>query len=304
MPCSPLISVVLSTYQRPAHLYRSLISLSHQREVDGQFEVVVADDGSTDGTADMVREFARTAAYPLGFTTHRHRGYWLARSRNEGAAASTAPYLVFTDGDCIFPPDFLALHLAHRMPGVAYSGDRVKLDERTSERIQHEHIASGEYEAWVPARERWRLYFRSLKDRFYERIRHKKKPKLIGCHIAVWRRDFEMVNGFDERFMGWGCEDDDFSHRLRMSGIRVRSVLGHIRLYHMWHPTHATRTPKWRNGCNVQYYERANKPIRCATGLVSDTTKPSAGVLDEVNLAARRIAVCLGPALFAPLTLL
>ena len=65
----PLISVVLSTYQRPAHLRRSLISLSHQRDVDGQFEVVVADDGSTDSTAEMVRDFARTAKFPLGFTS-------------------------------------------------------------------------------------------------------------------------------------------------------------------------------------------------------------------------------------------
>jgi GT2 family glycosyltransferase len=277
----PQLSLVLSTYQRPAHLYRSLVSLSHQRDVDGQFEVVVADDGSTDGTSDMVRRFARTARFPIGFTTHQHRGYWLARSRNEGAAATAAPYLIFTDGDCVFPPDFLALHLAQRKRGVACSGDRVKLDRRTTERINLEHIVSGTYEAWVPVRERRRLYVRSLKDRFYEMIQHDKKPKLIGCHIAVWRSDFEQVNGFDERFIGWGCEDDDFAHRLRMSGIRIRSVLGRIRLYHLWHPPHPTHTPKWRNGCNVAYYQRADKPIRCVRGLVWERSEQIAGDLDE-----------------------
>jgi GT2 family glycosyltransferase len=284
----PQVAIVLSTYQRPGHLYRSLVSLCQQRDVDGEFEVVVADDGSTDSTADMVRHFARKASFPLDFTTHHHRGYWLARSRNEGAAATTGPYLIFTDGDCVFPPDFVFLHLALRKHGVAYSGDRVKFDRRTTERVQLEDIISGDYESWIPARERRRLYVRSLKDRFYEAIHHHKKPKLIGCHIAVWRSDFERVNGFDERFVGWGCEDDDFAQRLRMSGIRIRSVLGRIRIYHMWHPPHPTHTRTWRHGCNVAYFERPDKPIRCVRGLVSEQSELSLVFSDEHYSYPRR----------------
>ena len=57
----PQIAVILSSYQRPAHLYRSLLSLAMQRGAEGQFEVVVTDDGSADNTARVVRRFAHDA---------------------------------------------------------------------------------------------------------------------------------------------------------------------------------------------------------------------------------------------------
>ena len=44
---------------------------------------------------------------------------------------------------------------------------------------------------------------------FYRLIRHPTKPKLIGNNVGIWRRDYERVNGYDENFEGWGCEDDD-----------------------------------------------------------------------------------------------
>ena len=267
MSLRPQVSLVLSTYQRPGHLHRSLISLSHQRGVDRQFEVVVADDGSTDGTADMVGQFARTANFPLRFTTHEHRGFWLARSRNNGARISRGSYLIFSDGDCLFPPDFIAQHLQLRRPAAACSGDRVRMDKQSTHRLNLEAITTGAYQAWVPWGERRRLLTRRIKDRVYQAIRHPAKPKLTGCNIGVWRHDFERINGFDERFMGWGCEDDDLAQRLRSSGVRIVSVVGRARPFHMWHPTHLTAPPKWRDGPNVAYYMRRDKPTRCVAGL-------------------------------------
>jgi glycosyltransferase involved in cell wall biosynthesis len=261
-------SLVLSTYQRPEHLRRSLISLSHQQDVDGQFEVVVADDGSTDGTADLVYVFARTAKFPLQFTTHEHRGFWLSRSRNNGARVSRSTYLIFSDGDCLFPPHFVAQHLRLRRPGLACSGDRARLDEVATERLNSAVIAAGGYQSWISWAERRRQWKRWLKDRFYQTIHHHAKPKLTGCNIGVWRSDFERINGFDEHFKGWGCEDDDLAQRLRAAGVRIVSVLRQAQPYHMWHPTHLTVPPKWRDGPNVAYYLRPNKPTRCVAGLV------------------------------------
>jgi glycosyltransferase involved in cell wall biosynthesis len=282
----PQVSLVLSTYQRPAHLHRSLLSLSHQKDVDGQFEVVVADDGSTDGTADMVRQFAQTARFPLEFTTHEHRGFWLARSRNDGARVSRAPYLVFSDGDCLFSPNFLAQHLRHRQPAMACSGDRVRMDELSTRRLTPDIIARGAFQTWIPWSERRRLWTRLIKDRLYESIHHHAKPKLTGCNIGLWRSDFERVNGFDECFKGWGCEDDDLAERLRMSGVRIISVVGCAWLYHMWHPTHLTAPPRWRDGCNVDYFLRPNKPARCAAGLVLHETQTLEG--ESVGLPTSR----------------
>ncbi len=108
---TPEIALLVSTYQRPQHLRRALLSIALQRGVDGQMEVVVTDDGSRDETPRVVEEFARTARFPVQFTTHPHSTFQLARCRNEGVAASRAPYLLFLDGDCILPPDHVAIHL-------------------------------------------------------------------------------------------------------------------------------------------------------------------------------------------------
>lgn len=267
MSHGPQISVILSTYQRPEHLRRSLLSLANQRGVAGQFEVVVTDDGSADRTADVVDQFARSVDFQVAFTTHEHDGFRLARCRNEGARASGAPYLLFSDGDCIFPSNHVLRHLRARRLGVAWSGDCLRLDEAPTRRIDETVVASGAYRLWASKRERWRIFQRWIKDEIYQAIGHATRPKLIGCNIAVWKRDYERINGFDENFVGWGCEDDDLAQRLRQAGVRIASILGHTRAYHMWHPSDPSQPMEWREGANVQYLLRDDKPTRCAAGL-------------------------------------
>ena len=131
----PEIAVLVSSYQRPGHLRRVLASIAGQKGVRGAFEVVATDDGSQDETASMVRRFAASVSFPVRFTTHPHDGFQLARCRNEGVAASTAPYLLFLDGDCLIPPDHLRTHLERRRAGYAMAGYYVHLDQATSERI-------------------------------------------------------------------------------------------------------------------------------------------------------------------------
>jgi glycosyltransferase involved in cell wall biosynthesis len=78
MPTEPELSVILTTYERPLHLERSLASLAAQRNVEGRFEVVVVDDGSRDRTHEVVHRFARTAAYSVILNTHEHQGFRVA----------------------------------------------------------------------------------------------------------------------------------------------------------------------------------------------------------------------------------
>ena len=87
----PEIALLLTTYQKSSHLQRVLTSIAMQRDVTGQFELAVADDGSTDETAAIVEQFRRQAPFRVVFTTHPHTTFHPARSRNEAAAATTAP---------------------------------------------------------------------------------------------------------------------------------------------------------------------------------------------------------------------
>jgi GT2 family glycosyltransferase len=239
--------------------------------VEGLFEVVVTDDGSTDGTVNLVRRFAASAKFPLVFTTHQHRAYHLSRCRNEGVVFSSAPYLLFSDADCIFPPDHLFQHLRARRPNYAWSGDSVHLDEPSTLRIDHQAIRSGSFLDWITKRELTRIRRRWMKDQIYQVIGHPKKPKLTGSNIALWRVDLDTINGFDERFVGWGCEDDDLADRLRAAGVRIASILGSTQVYHMWHPSEPSRPKRWSDGTNVAYLLRDDKPYRCVDGL-SDRT--------------------------------
>lgn len=261
------LSVVVSTYQRPGHLRRCLSSLAAQQGVDGAFEVIVVDDGSADETADVVARFRREAAVPVKFCTHPHDGFQLARCRNAGIRAATAPYLLFTDGDCIFPPDHLRRHLDARRPGVVRAGDCLRLDAWTSQRIDEAAISAGRFEQLIDPRLTRSLRRAWLKSLGYQLARRTDRPKLVGWNMAVWREQLERINGFDEQFRGWGCEDDDLALRLRQSGARIATALGYTHGYHLWHPPHATTPQQWHDGPNVGYFRRPVVLTRCLEGI-------------------------------------
>ena len=259
--------MIVSTCQRPEHLRRSLLSLSLQRGVEQRFEVVVCEDGATDSTAEVVAKFAKTADFPVRLVNQEHRGFQAARCRNNGAMASRAPYLIFFDGDCVFPPDHLRQHIRARRPGYVRTGDSYRLEEEPTTRIDDVAIISGMFVECVSEQELRRMRRRWIKDSLYAALRHPTKPKVMAGNLAVWREDFERVNGFDEQFIGWGCEDDDLGQRLRQAGVRIAPIFGYTQAYHLWHPSHPSRPTRWREGANVEYLFRRDKPMRCSAGL-------------------------------------
>lgn len=263
------ISVIVSTYQRPEHLRRCLASLEAQEGVAGRFEVVVTDDGSRDETLRLIATTARRVDFPLSFTTHDHAGFRLARCRNEGVAASTAPYLLFTDGDCILPCDHLRHHLAMRSRGRVVGGDCIRLDAETSFRIDVDAIHGGDVARFVPRAEAWRIRLKGLRAKAYEWTRMPMRPRLSGNNIALWRDDFERVNGFDEGFVGWGLEDRDLQCRLERLGLRVRSILLATAPIHLWHPTPPSFARNSVGTPNLAYFRAIReRPTFCVDGMV------------------------------------
>jgi glycosyltransferase involved in cell wall biosynthesis len=263
----PEIALLMSTYERPRHLRRALESIALQRGVAGKMELVVTDDGSTDETPDIVREFAQRAGFPVGLTTHPHSAFQLARCRNEGVRASRAAYLLFLDGDCVLPRDHVSVHLARRKPGVVMAGDCCRLDEVSSARLTSDVVSSGEFTAWGDESELRRLKKLDRSSRFYRLIRHPTKPKMIGNNVGIWRADFERINGYDENYQGWGCEDDDLRYRLRKSGVKVESILRWTHTFHLWHPVDSSMPAHWKQGANVRYFLRRGRLTRCRNGL-------------------------------------
>lgn len=269
------IAVIISTYERPHHLARCLASLAAQRGVDGRFEVVVTDDGSRDETLTLVAATARRASFPLTFTTHEHHGFQLARCRNEGAAASTAPYLLFTDGDCLLPSDHLQVHLEERWAGRVAGGDCLRLDAAASEGIDVAAVADGTALLRVAAAERRRMLWKARRAAAYEWLRMPMRPRLSGNNIGVWRADFERINGFDEQFVGWGLEDRDLQERLERVGVRVHSVLSRTAPIHLWHPPAPSFTRNGERTANRDYFLRGDRPTFCRLGLCKEDAGPA-----------------------------
>ncbi len=261
-------SLIVNTFEKPRHLALVLESIAAQTGVAGRLEVIVADDGSRDETADIVAAFAARATVPVRFTSEPHAGFRLARVRNEGARLAQGDTLLFLDGDCILPRDHVAAYLARRRPGVAHLGYCARLPEAASAALAPGSLTGLDLEALAPASERRLLRRRFRKAWWRTLLRHRSKPRLAGGNFGVWRRDFEAVNGFDERFVGWGQEDDDLGLRLRAAGVRLESILDRTCSLHVWHPVDPTATKRWRDGPNVGYFLRRGRLTRCRQGLV------------------------------------
>ena len=264
------IAIIVSTYERPQHLARCLESIAVQQGVDGRFEVVVTDDGSRDETLGLVAAAARRSDFPLTFTTHDHAGFQLARCRNEGTAASTAPYLLFTDGDCLLPRDHVWIHLDERRRGWITGGDCLRLDAGLSEGIDRAAVADGSSMSRISADECRRIRWKARRARVYEWLRVPMRPRLSGNNIGVWRSDLERINGFDERFVGWGLEDRDLQERLARIGVRVHSVLHRTAPIHLWHPPAPSFARNGESTANLDYFLHGERPTFCQSGLVKE----------------------------------
>jgi glycosyltransferase involved in cell wall biosynthesis len=116
------ISALLTTRDRAHLLPRVLGALQRQTLPPSRFEIVVVDDGSTDGTWAVLQRYADKL--PLRVLRQRHSG--LAEAKNLGVFAARSPIIIFLDDDDVADPNLitahLAMHIAHPQTGIAVLG--------------------------------------------------------------------------------------------------------------------------------------------------------------------------------------
>jgi glycosyltransferase involved in cell wall biosynthesis len=234
------LSVILSTYNAPRWLEKSLLGYAQQRHQD--FEVVIADDGSASETADLIARLRNKTKLSLRHVWHRDDGFRKCRILNKAVLQARGDYLVFSDGDCIPRADFLAVHASRAQPGYWLSGGYYKLPLATSELISLDDIATGRcFElGWLRAHglpashKTLKLTASPGQARWLNRL----TPTVCnfkGSNGSAWRDDVLRVNGFDER-MAYGSEDREFGVRLLNAGIRSRHVRYDAICIHLDHP--------------------------------------------------------------------
>ena len=228
-------SLIVTTYDWPAALGLVLESALRQTLPPG--EVLVADDGSDERTAVVVREFVdRFHAFGVAVhhVWHPDRGFRAAEIRNRALAQSRGGYILLVDGDCILHPDFTRSHLAFARPGAFVQGTRVLLSERRSDRA-----LSSRQTTFHPLQTGISNRANALSANWLSRVVPSSRDPLNGvrsCNMGFWRSDAARVNGFDERFVGWGREDSDFVARMTHAGVRRRKLKFGGIVYHLWHP--------------------------------------------------------------------
>ena len=233
------ITVVVTTYNRADAL--AAVLEGYLAQEDAGFDVVVADDGSTDETRRAVAEYAARAPFPLAHVWQEDRGFRAAAIRNRALAATTADYIVFTDGDCVPPPAFVSRHRALAEPGYFVAGNRVLLSERFTKSVLQERVPIHRWRhgqwlaAWLKRDVNRLLPLFRLPDGAFRKRSPTQWEGVKTCNLAAWRADLERINGFDESYAGWGLEDSDLAIRLTHAGVRHKSARFAAPVFHLWH---------------------------------------------------------------------
>jgi len=231
MPDSPSqfeISVVISTYNNPQSLRKVLWGYQAQRFRN--FEIIVADDGSTQETAAMLAEFESTGL-DITHLWQADKGFRKNRILNKSILAARSPYCIFTDGDCVPRADFVEAHVRFRRPGsFLVAGSHVDLPMPFHSQVNRESILSGQAFSsdWLKSRGHVcrKNLFRLAAPRWLCPVLNlaTQRPGVFtGNGSSAWRADALAVNGFDET-VGYGGSDKDFGFRLTNLGIRSRML--------------------------------------------------------------------------------
>jgi glycosyltransferase involved in cell wall biosynthesis len=235
-----MISILLATYNWPQALKLCLESLATQ--TDKNFEIIIADDGSTENTKLLIEAIKASHPISINHLWQDDQGFRKTKILNQAIAAAHGDYLVFLDGDCIVQPDFVAQHRKLAQKGCLVTGSRILLNETfTQELLAWPHWSFQQFNSSLLStrlnggiNKYWPLKiklgngsWRDYKQFVWRRIK--------GCNMACWKVDAEAINGFDETMTGWGHEDADFVFRLQRHGIGRKSGSWSTEVLHLFH---------------------------------------------------------------------
>jgi len=257
------VTVILSTYNSPQWLEKVIWGYTHQSHQD--FDMVVADDGSTPDTAALIRRLTDQTGLRISHLWHEDRGFRKCTILNKAVLAAAGDYLVFSDGDCIPRHDFLEHHVSLAEPGCILSGGAVRLPIELSRRITVEDVRVGRATdpSWLRAnglrnpKYLLRLTYPSLWAKLFGLL-SPTRATFNGGNASVWKSDLLDVNGFDER-MEYGGEDRELGERLINAGIRPKQVRHLALCLHLDHPRSYIRQEALRNNWAIRQESRRNR---------------------------------------------
>ncbi|MHA4812501.1 glycosyltransferase [Flavitalea flava] len=222
------ISVIIPTYNRSELLSYTLDSMLGQNVSRDDFEIIISDDGSRDGTYEVVEKYK--SQMNVSYVFQDDRGYRPASARNKGIRMAIGDICLLIDSGVLLGKNCLHEHICfHR--------------EKENEAVaigyiygfeENDYLAEQLRELIIPADpsrsiERLSGYpvFLDVRESHYgkynDRIEDLPAPWVYfwTCHVSVPRAQLLNVGLFDENYDGkWGVEDNDLGFRLHQHGLR------------------------------------------------------------------------------------
>lgn len=225
------VSVVITTYNNPDYLQKVLEGYLHQTRLPD--EILIADDGSTKDTLEMLRDMEKDSPIRLVHVWHEDQGFRAASIRNKAIAASIGEYIILSDGDTIPSRRLVEDHLNYAGEGHFIQGHRVLLGPEASKSFKFSDI-NLPYLCRLLLRRGAGNLANGLRLPPVVRV-SRKRSGIRSCNMSFYRKDIYAVNGFNEDFEGWGKEDSELVERFYKYGLKRKDLKFRGCCYHLYH---------------------------------------------------------------------
>ena len=134
------VSVIITTYNNPSFLKKVLDGFLYQKKTP--HELIIADDGSGQDTAQLIKSFSGIAPFPVLHVWQENKGFRAARIRNKAINQSSGEYIILLDGDCIINSAFISDHVTMSEKRVFIQGKRILVNKNATGDFTHTHANS------------------------------------------------------------------------------------------------------------------------------------------------------------------
>ncbi|MBU4317174.1 MAG: glycosyltransferase [Proteobacteria bacterium] len=232
-----LISLVMPTFNRTDLLRKSLLSVLRQSLQPN--ELVLSDDGSSEDIISGIRDILGKINFPVKFISQEDRGFRAARCRNNGIRLAKGDFIICLDPDIVFSAHYLRTLVEAIEKKRFIVGAVIRLAEQESKKMTMRHIETCDFSS-ILSKPQKQIIIKQYRKEFLYSMLNKLKlrrqgPKLRSCVVGFFKDDFVKVNGFDEKYVGWGNEDDDLGVRFYAAGIRGKNPFKKDYAIHLFH---------------------------------------------------------------------
>ena len=202
------ISIVILTHNQLAHTKACLESIA--QHTPEPHELILVDNGSTDGTQDYLREYAAQRERVFVVANRTNRGF--AAGNNQGLALATGRQVLFLNNDTVVTPGWLGnmLRVLQEHPQTGVVGPR---SNRVLGKQQVDDVGYKSLDDLPAFAVAW-----AEKQAGQSRVAN----RAVGFCLLARREVIEAVGGLDERFGSGNFEDDDFCIRAHLAGFETR----------------------------------------------------------------------------------